>query len=426
VTSAENIKEAAPDSRSNVWLHAIWLVAFLPFIQAIITWDYDGRMTDGWFALRHFSFPAILGEIIVIVMALRGGMLPSAWIARLSSIVKILLAICGLAALASTLLVAENSAGSALIISRYLIHILFLATLVSLIRQARTFSPAKWLRAIAIGMLAYVGVLVIFAITIPDPENFPWMLRMPSATNIRQIANNLAIPAVAPIALLLFHKGKGTWFNALAVFATVCFISWTGSRGALASILVCSFLALLIVRKMPDFRALAITCGSIFLGMAASLSIPSPAASFGLFRFVSKVQTPENITSGRLEMWQNTFIEITKSPWLGYGSGSYNGHMRELYGFDFNHPHNFILQFAYDWGIFGSAAVTALLVILGISIARRARQNMLAGFAAIAAFLAMIMTALIDGALFHPLTIILPIAVLAPIFAADKSPRDPA
>ena len=120
-------------------------------------------------------------------------------------------------------------------------------------------------------------------------------------------------------------------------------------------------------------------------------------------------------------MWQNTFTEITKSPWLGYGSGSYNGHMRELYGFDFNHPHNFILQFAYDWGIFGSAAVTALLVILGVSIARRARQNVLAGFAAIAAFGAMIMTALIDGALFHPLTIILPIAILAPVFMSQRA-----
>lgn len=421
MTGAVNRDGAALKPHGNVWLHAIWLVALLPFIQAIVTWDYDGRMADGWFALRHFSFPAILGEIFVIIMALRGGMLPSAWIAQLSSIVKILLAICVSTALASTVLMAENSAGSALIISRYLIHILFLAALVSLIRQAREFSVAKWLRAITIGMLAYVGGLVIFAITIPDPENFPWMLRMPSATNIRQIANNLAIPAIAPIALLLFHKGKAKWLYALAVFATVCFISWTGSRGALASILVCSFVGLLVVRKMPDFKSIAITCGSIFLGMAASLSIPSPAASFGLFRFVSKVQAPENITSGRLEMWQNTITEITKSPWLGYGSGSYNGHMRELYGFDFNHPHNFILQFAYDWGIFGSAAVTALLVILGVSIARRARQNVLAGFAAIAAFLAMIMTALIDGALFHPLTIILPIAILAPVFMSQRA-----
>ena len=96
--------------------------------------------------------------------------------------------------------------------------------------------------------------------------------------------------------------------------------------------------------------------------------------------------------------------------------------MRELYGFDFNHPHNFILQFAYDWGIFGSAAVTALLVMLGVSIARRARQHVLAGFAATSGiWLAMIMTALIDGALFHPLTIILPIAILAPVFMPQRA-----
>ena len=415
--SADLTEPAPPGQRHNIWLHAICLAAFLPFIQALVTWDYDGRMTDGWFALRHFSFPAILGEIFIIIIAARQGMMPGKYIAALTKPAKILMLLWAGLAIISSMIVTDNRVSSILTLARFMLHGLFFVSLLHLIMQAAAFSVLKWLKIICAGISAYVGILIIFALTVPDSANFPWMLRMPSATNIRQIANIIAIPAMAPIAIMLFGKGERKWLYALIIFLLTAFIAWSGSRGALFGITGAAIGALLLLRRLPNIRSLAATVLAFATGLLSSLALPLPTGSFGLFRFADKLQTPGQVTSGRMEIWIDTFSEILKSPWIGHGSGRFNANMHQLYGIDFNHPHNFILQFAYDWGIIGALAFLVLLAIFAIEIIRKASQNRLAGFAGLAGFIALLLIGLVDGAFFYPLTIMMAIAILAPLFA---------
>jgi O-antigen ligase len=401
---------------NNAWLHAIWLVAFLPFLQTLVTWDYDGQMTSGWFALRHFSIPTIFGEVFVIYLALRGGMLPSHVIEKLSKPVKSLLVIWLLFALVSTLINGEQIANSLLTLIRFILHGLFLASLIHLLNHAGSFSICKWLEIITLGVVSYLCILTVFILTIPEPTKFPWVQRLPSATNIRQIADIIAILAIAPIGLILFGSKSRKWFYALTIFAISLFISWSGSRGALFAMVAASIVPLILFRYPQTLRSSFIAISAFLSGSMASLILPLPAGSFGLFRFVDKVQSPGNVTSGRMEMWISTITEIGKNPWIGYGSGNFNVNMREQYGFDFNHPHNFILQFTYDWGIFGASAALLLIATLAFSILKKSASNGLTGFTALSALSTLLIISMVDGTLFHPLPILLTLTMVAPIF----------
>jgi O-antigen ligase len=90
--------------------------------------------------------------------------------------------------------------------------------------------------------------------------------------------------------------------------------------------------------------------------------------------------------------------------------------MSRLYPIDLNHPHNFVLQYVYDWGLIGGAAATSLLALLGVAILRARAQSLMVRFTAIAAYVSTCTAALIDSPLFHPLPMIGAIALIAPVF----------
>ena len=421
---APNIESASVEATSKAtlekapkWRKYVWIIALLPLIQAITSWDLDGELTAMQYAVRHLSIPAIAGELLIIAIAMNsGGSIRTLW-RPIPSIVKLIVVSWFTFAMAASLLNADNRLDSIFSLSRFIVHGLFFAAIVHLIRNAALFSENYWLKIIAIGIAGYVALLSIFALIVPDPVNFEWALRMPSATNIRQIANIIAIPAAAPIALLLFGNRIPKYPSAIIVFALVAFIAWSGSRTALFAILVSTIAALIFVRSMPNIRALASLIGSFAAGLGFSMLLPAPSPMFGLLRMFNKFQDTDNISSGRVQFWFDTFAEVSKNPWLGYGSGRFRDNMNELYGISFNHPHNFMLQFSYDWGGFGAVSAFALIALLMTTIWKRAPAHPLAGFAAAAGCFTLLAIAMVDGAFFYPLTIIAAICLAAPIVA---------
>ncbi len=405
------------------WRRYVWIIALLPLLQAIISWDLDGELTAMQYAVRHLSIPAIAGELLIIAIAMNsGGSIRKLW-RPIPLTVKLIAVSWFIFAMAASLLNADNRLDSVFSLSRFFVHGLFFAAIVHLIKNAASFSESYWLKIIAISIAGYVALLSIFALVVPDPANFEWALRMPSATNIRQIANIIAIPAAAPIALLLFGNRIPKYQSATIVFALVAFIAWSGSRTALFAILVSTVAALIFVRTMPQMRALASLVGSFAAGLGFSMLFPAPSPMFGLLRMFDKFQDTDNISSGRVQFWFDTFAEVSKNPWLGYGSGRFRANMNELYGISFNHPHNFILQFSYDWGVFGAAAAIALIALLMTIIWKRAPADPLSGFAAAAGCLTLLSIAMVDGAFFYPLTIIAAICLAAPIVASWQTPE---
>jgi O-antigen ligase len=415
-----NLETAADDnpisSSKSLWLAAV-IIAAAPLIHFLATWDSDGRLTSQAFAIRHYSIPIMLLEICLIWIAVRERISFKAAFSKIPSVPLILLAIWFVFALIALVADSNGLNNAALILARYLLHGLAFFALIHLISNQTSFSITRWLEVIAMGGIAYAAAIAIFSVSVKDPANFAWMLRLPSATNIRQIANNLGILAIAPIALLLMKHESKKWLCWLAVVAMMAAMVWTGSRATLLGLAIGIFASLAVLPSVSAFRNVAAFLSASVVGVITSLFLPIPHPTFGMFRMWGTIQKQDDVSSGRWEMWANTVEQIGRSPWIGFGSGRYNKNMRDAYGFDFNHPHNVVLQYVYDWGVIGGSIAIMLLSLLGAQILKRKTSDPASTFVAIMAFVTICATAMVDSPLFHPLPIMIAIALISPVFA---------
>jgi O-antigen ligase len=413
--------KADANQAPRTWLYAITLIAALPVFQTLMTWDFDGRLSPQAFAMRHFSIPAVIGELVVFYLAARAGLTIQAVFASLTKPVLVLLSIWAVFALIALFADSSGLVNASFILLRYTLHGFCLASLVFLLSKAERFDKITWLEAISIGGLAYAALLALFCVLVPDPDNFPWTPRIPSATNIRQIANNIGIMALAPISLLLAKEISRKWLYYLVFMLIMIFLAWTGSRATILGLLVGTSIAAAITFGFTNARKIFGTLSVAIIGSFLSILLPMPNTEFGLVRmFTKSFGMGGRVSSGRDEVWIYTIQEIMKSPWIGYGSGRYTENMQRLYPIDINHPHNFVLQYVYDWGIIGGAAGLGLIVVLGFNIWQSTCQDRTLRFTAIAAYIATCSAAMIDSPLFHPLPIIVAITLIAPVLKQSE------
>nr|WP_246156555.1 O-antigen ligase family protein [Sphingorhabdus profundilacus] len=322
----------------------------------------------------------------------------------------------------SVVLAREQILASAFATLQYALHGIFLAAVVHLARSSSAAVDRRaWsISVLVIGGLVYAGLIILFALLIPDKATFPWSLRLPSGTNIRQLGYFVAIASVAPLSLILLGRTKTALF-CLTFAALVTFIAWSGSRGALIGLLLGTVVGAAVMGNALSKLRVGLAVLSFFAGVAASIIVPNPAPEFGLIRMVSSLEQ-DDIGSGRSIVWKSTVTEISKSLWIGHGSGTFNKNMHEIYGFDFNHPHQFILQYFYDWGIFGGTAAGFLLLILFLACVKVGRQhNDAAAYASISTLCTIASVSMIDGALFYPLSIFLTGLAIACGFVNDST-----
>jgi O-Antigen ligase len=406
---------------SRNWHHAIVLIAALPVLQTLATWDFDGRLSPQAFSMRHYSMPAVIGELGVFWLAVRGGLSIKSVFANLRKSVLVLLTIWAIFALLALFWDGTGLVNASFILLRYTLHGFCLASVVFLLNQTTHFDKKTWLEVISIGGIAYAALLTLFCVLVPDPHNFPWILRIPSATNIRHIANLIGIMAIAPIALLLSKDTDRKWLYWIAVTLIMTFSTWTGSRSTIIGLLLGIGVSAIFTYGFSNIRNALAALSAAASGIFLSLPLPMPDTVFGLFRMINTtVASGGDASSGRIEIWGYTVREIMKSPVIGYGSGRFSENMHRIYGIDLNHPHNVVLQYAYDWGVIGAAVGLSLLAMLGYSIWRSSQQDQTLRFVAIAAFVMMCATAMIDSMLVYPLPIIIAIALMAPVLTKPQ------
>lgn len=403
-------------------LAALCLIAIAPLFQSLATWDRDGKLAETAFVIRHLSLPTVVIEIFIVYIASRGGFDPAAVYRNLELKTKIAIIVWSIFAVFTTFFVSSDILSSLFILMRYFIHCIVLCCLVFLVLQSENFNVKKWIEFLTIGALLYLISLLVFVYLTRNSDSFPWALRLPSATNIRQIGNLLSILAIAPITALLArdHSQKAYYF--LAVSLIIAFVTWTGTRGGMLGLALGSTLGIIATFKFTSLRNIALLTTSWVGGALFSIPFFRPAADFGLFRMVKTVTTDQQLSPGRTEMWRDTFFEILQNPFLGYGSGNFRQNMLEKYHYDFNHPHNVILQYIYDWGIFGGLAALVILLSVGGRLLASRPQGSAVRFLAIAAFCTTLTIAMIEGTLFHPLPILMTIAMISPALGlASKS-----
>ncbi|TSB02032.1 O-antigen ligase family protein [Sphingorhabdus contaminans] len=405
---------------SQPWFVAVLLITMAPGLHAIATWDLDGRLSSTAYAVRHYSYMVVLVEILVIWLALRNDLSFSNTFWELPKRVRTLLALWltfSLIALFSTMSGLSNALFT---LVRYLTHGFFLVSLVHLLSKSNRFDIQISLKVLSAGAVVYVVLLAIFCILVPNPQDFPWVRRVPSATNIRQIGNNVGLLAIAPVALLMASKRRSCVGPTIAFVIILSFATWTGSRATLLGLFFGIACGLVIVRHFTTLRNMASAAVAAVMSILISVAMPVPDPTFGLFRLVKASGEQDDPSSGRWELWAQTWEQITQSPWIGHGAGRYRDDMNLHFGTTWNHPHNFILQYLYDWGFVGGSIALILLAILGVAILRRTKADPLSRFIAITAYCAICATAMIDSPLFHPLPIMIALTLIAPVFAIAK------
>ena len=238
---------------------------------------------------------------------------------------------------------------------------------------------------------------------------------LPSATSVRHIGNYVAILAIAPAALFLFGDGTRKYAILLCWIVAWTFIAWTGSRAALLGLLAGVASAFVFTHRATVKAKWAQLGVAATGGVAVSLALPNPDPAFGLIRMFQDTSSEADSSSGRIEIWQQTWQHILQHPWVGHQAGTFGSRMHELYGYDLDNPHNFVVQYLYDWGFVGGSAALFLIGCLAVSIFRRRAHAAILVFPAFAGMALLLSIGLLEGMLYHPLKMVLVMAMIAPL-----------
>jgi O-antigen ligase len=403
------------------WLVAIIAISAVPLIQGLLTTTLDGNITFGQAIIRIFSLVTVLANLFVLNLAHKNRFSFTDEINRLGKIQYLILALLVFACLS---VFAEPSLiiQSGLITVRYALQVLTLFALIFIISSCHDFDINRYVHTMTACAILYIFYIIIIALMVPHPSTFPWAAALPSATSIRHIGNYVAIFSIAAIGSFLFSSGRTQWLHLVTVFVIITFLSWSGSRAAFVGIGVALIISLIALRRHVSIARIGILAVTLGAATLATAPFPTPGAAFGVVRMINASDTRQtsDVSSLRIEVWQNTLHEIAAAPFLGHGAGRFANNIYEKYGYDIDNPHNFVLQFAYDWGIPGLSITLILLAMAGISLYRLPINSPIATFCAVSGFMLMITIGMLEGMFYHPMKMLLVSALVAPAFGLAR------
>lgn len=415
--SAAILREAPEPVKARLapWQFSLLILASVSFVETFMTWTWGNGLSLLNYNLRHWSlvvFTAELAVFAVLTLRLQGQLAGP----TLNRKMVWLLSATLIFATISTLANVPTLGTSYLAIVRYALHFAVAWQLFRALSLGDGIDVQTWLAWISWGALAYTGALTLFVLTVRDPANFNWAELVPTGTNIRQIGDKLALFALAPLALIIFANGKTRWTHFAIAVAIVAFVSWSGTRAALVGIFGALLVATVFTWKVLPKLGLLYANLSVAAGMAISLLFPTPSPLYGLIRMARAVSEDE-ISAGRNGIWYFAIEKVGEKPWIGHGSGTFRELVQTETGYRLNHPHNFILQYLFDWGLLGGGMMLIILAWVGWTLVRMTSVAPLGRFAALAGFAGICAIGMIDGVFYYPMPIVIAILLIVPAFA---------
>lgn len=413
-----------PAPTEQNWFVVIVAISLTPLIQGLLTTTLDGRINYAQAVIRILSVIAILSDMFIINVAAKNGFFRSTDITYPQKL-KLLLGLLIIFAVIAIFSESKSLIFSTSITLRYFLQIFTAIAIFFIIASSDVVDIGRYMSVIVVGGLLYVAYIAMIALIVPHPSVFPWVSGLPSATSIRHIGNYVAIFSIAAIASFLFGRGRSQWPKLAAVFFMIAFLGWTGSRAAFVGIGIAVFASLFVLRSQISGMRIAILAVTMAGALIAAIPLPTPNAEFGVLQMVnaSDAGKSDDVSSARFEIWRNTAHEIAEAPMIGHGAGRYIGNMSEKYGYDLDNPHNFVLQFAYDWGLIGLTIALALLAMIGAGIYKMPIVSPLASFCAISGYTLMLTIGMLEGMFYHPLKMLLVSALVAPAFGLAQRKR---
>ena len=277
------------------------------------------------------------------------------------------------------------------------------------------------LGGIALGSI--VGMALVLLGVGAKSMFFPayWSARLFGAHQFAGCLATLALlvspPSSKPLKLLVVFAAFIVWTG----------LAWSGSRAPALGLAVA--LVVWFWRGSPAERRLLLRWVPALSVAALALSYPlgTPYPQLGwwdAFTRTAQATGMDSVSSDRTRFWSVTLDHALKSPWIGQGTDNYLYIQPNQNG---NQPHNALLQWFLEYGVFGAEPIVLLLFrgIRGL-VAKRPLPDMherpFQTWAAASLAGAMVY-GLFDGVFYH-MIVFIPVAVFAGFAIGQHNPSD--
>lgn len=280
------------------------------------------------------------------------------------------------------------------------------------------------------GLLALAYFLFTY-ITEPSMQADDWFYSPPLSGHIRNMGWLINIASVSGLVFLMYCKSTSKQFF-LSFFvstANIAFLFWTGGRAALGSFIICTAIIFFTSlyqgkNRTKIFSSLAVLLLAVFIADQSALSEKNGISrSTKVVEATSKSNINLNqVTTGRLEMWATSLAHIQKKPFFGYGPNAYLRVTPELYG---SQPHNFLIQFLYDWGIIGTTPILLFFAYCLLISAKLIFMKPLTACAlqSVSLFILLLSNSFFSGTLYHAQALFFFSLAVAILIASYKNLR---
>lgn len=219
-------------------------------------------------------------------------------------------------------------------------------------------------RVLTVIGVVHVIVLLYIWNTVDNPFTYDWVKDLHFFTNIRHLADLLSICYFSALFLFLFNKSYAKYFYLLLSIIILSCILWSGSRAAYLGIFM-AWGVLFIYSNQKRFF-IAITSLSLIVAVYISTLFNVASPSLGFFRSVHRsVQGDANqISSSRLDLYQQIFDWFLLRPFWGYGGEAVRNLEISLGEHQIDQAHNSILQILIEYGLIGFIVTAVVIVVI--------------------------------------------------------------
>lgn len=315
-----------------------------------------------------FAVPILCSEAIFVLLAMLSGMRIFSALLRLQ-FRTLAFTFCWIL---SIILVAFFSAPNPKVAQVFLpvimLHALFSLALADRLNSSWSEFGSRFLIAAGFGAAAFCVLTYGMMWTVRKSDTFDWLTVGIGVSNVRQLAFYGLTSAAVGAGLIASEEPNGTQERPLLSFLLVsigsgmCF--WSGGRAGVGGLGVAIVVAVALAPTELRFRAVLRLLAASGTGLLIS-NVWIPDARYGVSRiFEATFANSDGLngfTSNRLLMWQQSLELISARPLLGYGLGQFKFLVPSAMN-TFTHPHNSLIQFLFQWGIIGTAAVVFMIL----------------------------------------------------------------
>ncbi|MGP8307456.1 O-antigen ligase family protein [Vibrio sp. YIC-376] len=194
--------------------------------------------------------------------------------------------------------------------------------------------------------------------------------------------------------------------NILFLVCTITSISlliWLGGRGAILSYLIGLIVSLAIMYKHHQLKIKRLLRLVFLIIVSVIVSTPLNIYSWnGLNRLLETrkyySQDINAISTNRIELWRLSWEFIKEKPFFGYGAESFLLNSETI----FRHPHNFIVQWLFDFGAIGTLLFLSFIIFTIITGYSNVKSKLrIKNLISIVIFVGILSNGLISGTLYY-------------------------